>query len=61
MGSTAKITLGHYHSFKLIETPRKYREFFPTLFVRATNFQQTRTVTIFGEYGIIYNYPPKGR
>ena len=31
----------------LSKTPTKYREFFPTLFVY--NFEQTRTVTIFGE------------
>ena len=41
----------------LLKTPTKYREFFPTLFVKTTdfqfvfNFEQTRTVTIFGEYG----------
>ena len=39
----------------LLKTPLKYREFFPTLFVKTTdfqlvfNFEQTRTVTIFGE------------
>ena len=38
----------------LLKTPRKYREFFPTLFVQTTyfhlvfNFEQTRTVDIFG-------------
>ena len=43
----------------LLKTPRKYREFYPTLFVKATifqlvfNFEQTRTVTMFGEHGII--------
>ena len=37
--------------------PRKYREFFPTIFVKTTdfqlifNFEQMRTVTIFGEHG----------
>ena len=36
----------------------KYREFFPTLFVKTTDFQlvvnfvQTRIVTIFGEHGL---------
>ena len=36
----------------------KHREFFPTLFVKTTdfqlvfNFEQTRTVTMFGEHGI---------
>ena len=40
-----------------LKTPTKYREFFPTLFVKTTsfsacfNFEQTRTVTIFGEHG----------
>ena len=44
----------------LLITPTKYREFFPTLFVKTTyfplvfNFEQTRTVTIFGEHGIIW-------
>ena len=43
----------------LLKTPTKYREFFPTLFVKTTdfqlvfNFEQTRTVTIFGERGIM--------
>ena len=38
--------------------PTKYREFFPTLLVKTTNFQlvfnfeQTCTVTIFVEHGI---------
>ena len=42
----------------LLKTPTKYREFFLTLFVKTTdfqlvfNFEQTRTVTIFGEHGI---------
>ena len=37
----------------LSKTPAKYREIFPTLFVKTTdfqlvfNFEQTRTVTIF--------------
>ena len=40
----------------LVKTPTKYREFFPTLFVKTTDFQlvfnfaQTHTVTIFGEH-----------
>ena len=40
------------------KTPTKYREVFPTLFVKTTDFQlvfdfeQTRTVTIFREPGI---------
>ena len=43
----------------LLKTPTKYREFFPNLFVKTadfpliSNFEQTRTVTIFGEYGIV--------
>ena len=43
----------------LLKTTTKYREFFPTLFVKTTdfqlvfNFEQTRTVTIFGEHGIM--------
>ena len=42
-----------------LKTPRKDREFFPTLFVNtidfqlAFNFEQTSTVTIFGEHGIV--------
>ena len=47
----------------LLKTPTKYREFFPTLFVKTTdfqlvfNFEQTRTVTIFGEHGIMAHIP----
>ena len=43
----------------LLKNPTKYREFFPTLFVKTTdfqlvfNFEQTCTVTTFGEHGII--------
>ena len=43
----------------LLKTPTKDRKFFPTLFVNTTDFQlvfnseQTRTVTIFGEPGIM--------
>ena len=33
-----------------IKTPTNYREFSPTSFVKTTNFQQTRTVTIFGAW-----------
>ena len=42
----------------LLKTLTKYREFFPTLFLKTTDFQlvfnleQTRTVTIFGEHRI---------
>ena len=41
----------------LLKTPTTYREFFPTLFEKTTdfqlvfNFEQMRTVTIFGEHG----------
>ena len=47
----------------LLETPTKYREFFLTLFVKTTdfqlvfNFEQTRTVTIFGGYGTMAHMP----
>ena len=44
----------------LLKTPTKYREFFPTLFIKKTtdfqpvfNFKRTPTVTIFGEHGIM--------
>ena len=43
----------------LLKTPTKDRKFFPTLFVNTTdfqlafNFEQTSTVTIFGEHGIV--------
>ena len=43
----------------LLKTASKYREFFPTLLVKTTdfqtvfNFEQTCTVTIFGEHGIM--------
>ena len=45
---------------KLLPT---YREFFPTLFVKTTdfklvfNFEQTRTVTILGKRGIMAHIP----
>ena len=41
----------------------KYRELFPTLFLKTSdfhlvfNFEQTRTVTIFGEHGIVAHMP----
>ena len=47
----------------LLKTPTKYGEFFLTLFVKAIdfqlvfNFEQTRTVTIFGEHGIMVHIP----
>ena len=45
----------------ILKTPTKYGKFFPTLFVKTTDFQlvfnsgQTHTVTIFGEHGIMAN------
>ena len=47
----------------LLKTPTKYREFFRTLFVKTTdfqlvfNFEQTHTVIIFGEHGIMAHMP----
>ena len=47
----------------LSKTPTKYREFFPTLFIKTTdvqlvlNFKQSRTLTIFGEHGIVAHIP----
>ena len=47
----------------LIKTPTKNRQFFPTLFVKTTefqlvfNFEQTSTATIFGEHGIVAHKP----
>ena len=49
--------------FVLLKTPSKYREFFPTLFEKTTdfqlvfNFEQMRTVTLFGEHGIMAHIP----
>ena len=49
----------------LLKTPKKYREFFPTLDVILTdfqlvfNFEQTRKVTIFGEHGIMAHAKPE--
>ena len=43
----------------LLKTPTKYRELFPTSlgktndFQLVFNFEQTRTVTVFGEHGIM--------
>ena len=45
--------------FFLLKMPTKYREFFPTLFQKTTDFQlvfdfeQMRTVTKFGEHGMM--------
>ena len=47
----------------LLKMPTKYREFFLTLFVKTNdfqlvfNFEQTRTVTLFGEHGIMAQIP----
>ena len=47
----------------LLKTPTKFGEFSTTLFVKTTdfqlvfNFEQTPTVTIFGEHGIMTNIP----
>ena len=47
----------------LLKTPTKYRGFFHSLFVKTTdfqplfNFEQTHTVTIFGEHGIMAHIP----
>ena len=43
----------------LFKTPTKYQEFFPTSFVKTTdfqlvfNFEQSHAVTIYGEHGIM--------
>ena len=45
--------------FFLLKMPTKYLEFFPTLFEKTTDFQlvfdfeQMRTVTKFGEHGMM--------
>ena len=47
----------------LLKLLPKYREFFPTLFVKTTdfklefNFEQTRTVTVLGKRGIMAHIP----
>ena len=47
----------------LLKTPTKYRDYFPTLFVKTSdfqlvfNFEQTRTVAVFGEHGIMAHIP----
>ena len=56
--SACWIWVGYNHLISeiivLLKTPAKYREFFPTLFVKTTdfqlvfNFEQTRTVTLIG-------------
>ena len=59
-------TINHFTPNKakiILRTPTKYREFVPTLVVKTTNFQlvfnfeQTRTVTIFEEHGIMTHIP----
>ena len=41
----------------LLKTPTKYRGFFPTLFTKTIDFQQTRMVIILGEHGIMVHIP----
>ena len=46
----------------LLKAPTKYREFFPTIvkttdFQLVFNFEPTRTVTIFGEHGVMAHIP----
>ena len=47
----------------LLKMPTKYREFFPTLFVKTSdfqlvfNFEQTRTVAIFGVHAMMAHMP----
>ena len=44
----------------LLKMPTKYREFFPNLstkFHLVFDFEQTRTVTIIGEHGIMAHIP----
>jgi len=47
----------------LLETPTKYGEFFPTLFVKTSdfqlvfNFELERTATIFGGHGVMAHIP----
>ena len=41
----------------LLKMPTKYREFFPTLFAKTIDFQQTRIVIILGEHGIMVHIP----
>ena len=49
--------------FVFLKTPSKNREFFATLFEKTTdfqlvfNFEQMRTVTLFGEHGIMAHIP----
>ena len=41
----------------LLKMPTKYREFFPTLFVKTSDFEQTRTVAIFGVHAMMAHMP----
>ena len=41
----------------LFKMPKKYREFFPTLFANTIDFQQTRIVIILGEHSIMVHIP----
>ena len=47
----------------LLKTPIKYQEFFPTLFVKTTDFQlvinfgQMLTITILGELSVMAHIP----
>ena len=43
--------------FNVLKTSTKYQEFFIILFVKTTDFEQTHTVTIFGEHGIMAHIP----
>ena len=60
IANEARRAIGIIVLFKMLP---KYREFFPTLFVKTTdfklvfNFEQTRTVTILGKRGIMAHIP----
>ena len=41
----------------LLKTPTKYQEFFPTLFTKTIDFQQTCIVIILGEHSIMAHIP----
>ena len=52
-----------WNTIVLLKMPTKYRVFFPTLLIKffdfqlVSNFEQTRTVTKFGEHGIMACIP----
>ena len=52
------LTGRYFEPCVLLKTPTKCREFFPTVFVKTTdfqllfNFEQTHTITILGEHGL---------